>query len=242
MKKFLSIMACFALVLVGGIALAACGSKDKEKTPTTMSEAEFLTAIETATAEGGDGIVKLTGDLRLTQTVTVKAEYTLDLNGKTITADGTDYNYDVFDITTGKLTVTGNGTINVTGAAYVFGVYNTAYDGVDKTETSLVIENGSFKTVAATAVHIWYGKVEIKGGTFDADPEDKWNHTYVLNCQDKNIARCSFEVTGGTFVGFNPEDNAAENPKVDFTADGYHAEQIEGTNNFKVVQDQPVEA
>ena len=49
MKKFLSIMACFVMVLVGGIALAGCGESDpfsKGETVDTNAVTEFVDATE----------------------------------------------------------------------------------------------------------------------------------------------------------------------------------------------------
>ena len=43
MKKILSILACFVMILVGGVALAACGNKDE------FANAEKVTAEEVST-------------------------------------------------------------------------------------------------------------------------------------------------------------------------------------------------
>ena len=103
------------------------------------------------------------------------------------------------------------------------------YDGGDNGSTTavyakdgakVVINGGTFKAGAGCATI--YAKnnaiVEINGGYFEAD--DVFNGNYfVLNLSDNTNS--SIVVKGGTFVNFNPADNASENPAVNFVAEGY---------------------
>lgn len=192
MKKFLSIMACLAFVLVGGIALSACCDQTK-----TMTEEDFLAAIEQ------EEEVKLTGNLNLTEKVTVNKKLTIDLNGFNIT-EGitcTDDDYILFEIAEGgELTVKGNGSV-VSDDLYIF-----ALKGTTNTGAKLVIESGSYQT-DCTIVHGYHGTADIKGGSYkivNAEHPDYVKH--MLNTQDPND-NATITVSGGTFYGFNPNDN-----------------------------------
>ncbi len=141
---------------------------------------------------------------------------TLNLNGKTISNDEDlwDYTNAMLNVRGGELVLTGNGKIdakendsygiNVTGGAH------------------LVIENGTY-VGNVSAVQVDSGICEIKGGIFDL--KQVWTTNFMLNCIDKNYkdGKANIIVTGGTFVGFNPADNAAEGAGTNFVADGYGA-------------------
>lgn len=85
----------------------------------------------------------------------------------------------------------------------------------------LNIEGGEYRG-AYTAAYAVEGTINISGGLFSDSLNDD---TYVLNLSDENgrNGKAVINVTGGTYVGFNPADNAAENPKVNFVADGYES-------------------
>ena len=101
----------------------------------------------------------------------------------------------------------------------------------------LTIEGGSYHG-GGTIIQAQEGTVEISGGTFTFTPfEAPYGSDFALNCVDAAYTAntAGFSITGGTFVGFDPQDNAAEGAGTDFTATGYVA--IEGPSGTYVVQE-----
>lgn len=72
-----------------------------------------------------------------------------------------------------------------------------------------------------------YAYCNIYGGVFEIDGDP----AFLLNIKDSERARATFKVYGGTFVGFNPADNAAEGEHTNFVAKGYKS--VETTYNGK---------
>ena len=109
-------------------------------------------------------------------------------------------------------TVTINGNGNIDGGADDY--------AVEARNGGKVVLNGGHYVGAATAVQSAYnGEVTINGGTYSLNENvDTFGYTYLLNLKDNTNA--SIKVYGGKFKKFNPMDNAAENPKVSFCADG----------------------
>lgn len=59
--------------------------------------------------------------------------------------------------------------------------------------------------------------LKIYGGVFESGGDPK----YLINCLDKYRSACHIEITGGTFVGFNPANNTAEGANTNWVPDGY---------------------
>lgn len=154
----------------------------------------------------------------------------IDLNGYSIkTKDGkTVYRPDevsaLISVQNGSVvTIKGSGLVDGGPEDYAVEVRN----GV------LNIEGGDY-VGAYTAAYAVEGTINISGGTFSDSLGD---NRYVLNLKDENgkNGTAKINVTGGTFVGFNPEDNAAENPQVNFVADGYQVfDNFDGTYTVAV--------
>lgn len=182
-------------------------------------------------AQDGQTITVLT-DIDLPSTIVVGKQVTLDLAGKTIsnTSDlwGGD-NWSFFSVrANGNLTVTGNGTIDAKeNDCYTFDVRN---GGI------LTIKNGTF-TGNISCVYLineagtGVSTCNIEGGRFSIKQlannvqDDKYR--YLLNCHDASYASntAKFNVTGGSFVKFNPANNQAEGTETNFCAAGYEAVQ-----------------
>ena len=128
------------------------------------------------------------------------------------------------------LTIDGNGTMKAKkDDCYVFDV---------KDNSHLIIEDGYFNG-NVSVVQVEEGTAEIKGGTFEL--QQLWNGkaTYMLNCIDANYqdGTAKIIVTGGTFIGFNPADCAAEVAHTNFVADGYESILVDAaTKTYQVVK------
>lgn len=128
-----------------------------------------------------------------------------------------------------EATVENADAIFASGESTVVTIESGYYDGGDNGSTTavyardgakVVINGGTFKAGEGCAVI--YAKnnatVEINGGFYEVD--GAYNGTYfVLNLSDGTNS--TIIVKGGTFVNFNPADNASENPAVNFVAEEY---------------------
>ena len=103
----------------------------------------------------------------------------------------------------------------------------------------LTIEGGVYHG-GGTIVQVQNGSAEIKGGTFTATAYDEpYGMNFVLNCIDASYPNeAAFDVSGGTFVGFDPQASKAEpGDPADLTAEGYVAiEDAEHPGTFSVVE------
>ncbi len=163
--------------------------------------------------------LEVLSNAKIDETIVIDYPMTVNLNGKTITTAATAAGdaVDAFTILA-DVTITGGGTVDARPSnGYVF------YVGDKKgKEGNLTIENGTFISGDCTVAQATTGTVTIEGGTFQAT-EYEGAYDFTLNCFDTNYkdGKASIVVKGGTFYKFNPADNAAENPKANFCANGY---------------------
>lgn len=96
-----------------------------------------------------------------------------------------------------------NGTVNIYGGSF--------YAGLDKDNKSsdLILLRPSQKYQKAS--------LNIYGGIFESEGDS----TYLINCKGSDISRCTINIMGGTFVGFNPADNSADGEHTNYVAAGY---------------------
>ena len=131
----------------------------------------------------------------------------------------------------GKINIYGNLTIDggsgsvanhavtlTSGTANIYGGYFHA--GLDK-------NNKSSEVIYMRPAWQKYTYCNIYGGVFETEGDS----AHLLNIKDSDRARATFKVYGGTFVGFNPADNAAEGEHTNFVAEGYKS--VETTYNGK---------
>ena len=152
-----------------------------------------------AAAEAGE-TVTLMRDVQLDALLTIDKSITLDLGEYNIARDGRTAIYVEGDV---EVAINGNGTVSGKQALYVGGGLVKVY-------------GGNFHGLAEAVYVQNNGKAEIYGGTFSSDNVD-----FVLNEYDKTRETSDITVYGGTFVGFNPADNAAEGAGTNFVAEGY---------------------
>ena len=186
---------------------------------------------------GGHIVLNATLDLPSALVLKGGKELTLDLNGYTITTtrdfwDEEDKVWSMVSAQDGaQLTIVdskGNGAIIAKeNDAYVFDV---------RGGSTLNIEGGKF-VGNITAVQVENGTANIKGGHFSlaqlAPIAYGGDARFTLNCIDdayrNNTAKIN--VTGGSFVNFNPADNLAEGAGTRFVpTEGYTVSEEVGTD------------
>lgn len=113
----------------------------------------------------------------------------------------------------------GNHAVTLTsGTANIYGGYFHA--GLDK-------NNKSSEVIYMRPAWQKYTYCNIYGGVFETEGDP----AYLLNIKNSDRARATFKVYGGTFVGFNPADNIADEEHTNFVAEGYKS--VETTYNGK---------
>lgn len=132
-------------------------------------------------------------------------------------------NWALISVQGGKLTLKGEGAVKA--------LENDSYAVDVRDGGELVIEGGNY-VGNISAIYVYDGTAVINGGKFSVLQKSEFNDDrYLLNCYDANYTAgtAAITVTGGTFVGFNPENNLAEGTGTNFVADGYAAT-AEGTD------------
>ncbi len=195
-------------------------------------------SLEDAVDAAHDGdTVKVLASHALDDTVTIDENITLDFNGCTVTTTVK---------TTGTTTEAVNPAFRILGDVTVtdsnpgddYSVDGVTDDGdgycfiVGSAEGagSLTVASGSYYG-ACSAVSVTSGELSVEGGSFHAEIAAGYtDNRFLLNCYDENYPdNAKITVTGGTFYGFNPDDNLAEGEGTDFVPDTHYAEQLDGT-------------
>ena len=207
-----------------------------------VKNAAALAAAAEAGATNFRLISDVNGTLTFSNTMRSAANYTLDLNGKTIDVAG-----DAIVVDNGvKLTINGNGTVkagqNASGNAlwvkhgdvtinggswYVGGDPNSTTGS--KRNDCIYVGSAANKDNAGQFV----SSVTINAGTFEAAVEELGQY-WVLNIQDQfAAARSKITVYGGSYKNFDPAKNVSEGENTSFVADGY--ESVADGEYFNVV-------
>ena len=188
---------------------------------------EVKSASDMAVVLNAGYSVKVVNDLELKEIIVIEGNVnvTLDLNGKTITADWeSEETVECLLVKNGaKVTVTGDGKM-VSGNQAATNSVISALGG------HVIIENGEFVSNSYGTVIFakdYEGKpgiVEVKGGRFEA--KEKYEGKYYLLDIDERFPESlgTIIVTGGEFLNWNPanhsNDGAANSNKL---AVGYHS-------------------
>ena len=160
------------------------------------------------------GTVTLSEDVTLPSNIRTNKDVTINLNGHTINYKA--YNGESESLIMARIEEGGRLTINGPGAINSNGYIASANKGA-----KIFVNGGDFKAYT-TAFQSNGGEVYLLGGTYEensvpAEPK------YLVNYIDSQVGKGTISISGGTFKGFNPADNEAENPKVDFVAIGYQS-------------------
>ena len=190
--------------------------------PENGKDVQIALAELKAAAKNG-GTYTLCEDIDVTDTINVYGDLTLNLNGHKL-YNSTDLwsttDFALLSVEGGKLTIEGEGTVEAKE--------NDCY--------ALYVTNGGELTINGGTIigniHAVYvsndgGVANLNGGYYDikqkysaADP-----YRMLLNCGDTGYRNgiSKIVVTGGEYVGFNPEKNNAEGANTNFCAEGYAA-------------------
>jgi hypothetical protein len=192
-------------------------------TSDTLSSILSISKVWYDSLQGGYSFtLKLLNDVKVNETGIVNFPLTIDLNGYTVTGMNI---YPVIRVQEGAtVTVTGNGSIvNATDYVFVLGSSDQTSAGY------LTIENGTF-VGQTTVASVTKGILSVNGGTFKCTASE-YGSAYMFNCVDANYKNGTAQIVvkGGTFVGFDPMNNAAEGVGTDFVHDYYKA-YAEGEN------------
>ncbi|MBQ2423176.1 MAG: hypothetical protein II262_00105, partial [Alistipes sp.] len=178
----------------------------------------------------GGGEVTLTEDI-VANKIVVKEDTVLNLNGYNVES-GIEYVAGLTGTDISAITIENGATLTIIGEGTIKG---TTY-GVYAKDGNLIIKGGNY-IAGTSAVQVANATVNIEGGTFKTTGTDK---RYVINCLDADYkaGRAVVEITGGTFEGFNPANNAAEGQGTNFVVNGYCA--IESDGSFTVYKGYPI--
>ena len=144
---------------------------------------------------------------------------TLTLNKKILSPDGMGENQNNFV----ALIVDADTTINAGKDGGIDTGENGAYAINVRKGATLTINGGTYYG-GGTAVQVQEGTLVINGGFFAVEPFDApYGYNFLLNCYDPSYkaGTAHIIVNGGTFVNFDPSNNAAEGAGTNFVAEGY---------------------
>ena len=161
---------------------------------------------------------------------------TLNLNAKIVTPDNMGNNNTNFC----ALIVDADTTINADANSGIDTGTNGGY-GINVRKGATLTINGGNYYGGGTAVQVQQGTLVINGGTFAVEPFGApYGYNFLLNCVDQPYkdGTAKIIVKGGTFVNFDPSNNAAEGAGTNFVADGYKVvTEAHGTDTwYKVVK------
>ena len=185
-------------------------------------------AIYMAAAMGGE--FTLTEDVVLTEPLVIQSSLVLNLDGYSLNGGKVD-TPEMTGTDISAITIENGATLTIEGEGNIVG---TEY-GVYVKKGNVVVKGGNI-TAGTSAVQVYNGTAAIKGGNFAATKSSN----YVVNCIDANWKNgtAKVSITGGSFVGFNPESNAAEGVGTNFVADGYKA--VQDGNDWFVTEETAV--
>ena len=204
------------LVLDGGSA-----SKERPVYPTRIGNIGYNSISDAVNCADNGDVVTLQEDVDMgtgdNDHLVVNAEnVTVDLGGKTITANGSN---GAVKVEGGLTTLDGAGTVSGTLGSDNYSMAVWCDNG------TVVINDGIYRNATDGSVRgtdLIYasntGCIEINGGTFEA-AKPEW--TLNVKDADYKAGTAKIIVKGGKFKSFDPANNNAEGAGTNFVADGY---------------------
>ena len=213
------------------IATQATGEEDSYNgTYDENAEYPVIDANELKTALAAGGVVAIDKDITADATKTAVADR-ITVNAPT------NLNLDAKFIVPGELEPTDNWAgLYITADTVFNATENGGIQCLDKAngecgtyvahikDGANVTVNGGTYYGGGTIFNVQLGTLTINGGHFEVTSFGApYNYDFMLNCVDANYRNGTAKiiVKGGTFVNFDPSNNAAEGAGTNFVADGY---------------------
>ena len=213
------------------IATQATGEEDSyDGTYDEDAEYPVVDANELKTALAAGGVVAIDNDITADATKTAVADR-ITVNAPT------NLNLDAKFIVPGELEPTDNWAgLYITADTVFNATENGGIQCLDKAngecgtyvahikDGANVTVNGGTYYGGGTIFNVQLGTLTINGGHFEVTSFGApYNYDFMLNCVDANYRNGTAKiiVKGGTFVNFDPSNNAAEGAGTNFVADGY---------------------
>ncbi len=159
--------------------------EDTPATELTVTEVNTVEALTTALSN--DGIIKLTGDIELTEALTIGKNITLDLNGHTITS---------------TLSGTDGRAIKVTNGTFTLRDTSANADGKIIANTDNQTGNNNTKSTNNNTIFISGGKFIMESGTVEIT--NSTNASRAVNAvfaSEQSGDDLQVEIKGGTILG-----------------------------------------
>ena len=198
----------------------------------TVEYATLTDAI--AAAKDGD-TVTLTADINTPETsYYIQKSLTIDLGGKTLTGSGYDGVFNIEGENAAVLIKNGKiVAVEQTGTAgkYTMAVWACAA-GCEVTLEDLDVSQQITHTddKQMDMIYTSKGTIIINSGRFESGTS-----AWTLNCKDSayKAGTAKIIVNGGTFVGYDPRNNAAEGAGTSFVAPGVGVDAVDGSFTAK---------
>ena len=215
-----------------GIAITVYATQDTVESDSNGNEYDKdatypvtnVAGLKNAVTKGG--VIAVTNDVQTNNLtddaesrIVITAPTTLNLTGKIITPDNMGNNNTNFC----ALIIDADTTINAGENGGIDTGTNGGY-GINVRNGATVTITGGYYYGGGTAVQVQKGVLNITGGFFACEPYgEPYGNKYLINCIDAawKDGSAKINITGGTFVNFDPSDSASENPHGNFVADGY---------------------
>ncbi len=194
--------------------------------PVAYNQLETLyTSVQDAMEDDASTEITMSADSDLKNVVNIDEgrTLTLNMNGKTLNLTGPA----VIDVS-GNLTVTGNGKMTQDEESTIGYLFRAKDNAV------LTIKNGSYDAGLTCVQLTDSATANIESGDFSA--WSKYQEKYwLLNTIDSAVKTVTWNVTGGTFKGFNPAQGGTENPEMSFVGKNYESKPS-SDGNYVVVK------
>ena len=190
-------------------------------------------AAAEAAVTAKNNTIKMLAIAPVSESGLVDQDTVIDLNGNEIYATVDDV-YPVIRALA-DVTVKGQGGVDAKtfGTGYAFTVGSSDAAGV------LTLAEGDFYG-STTVASVTKGTLNIEGGYYEATPYTdangvEYGYRYTLNCIDTNYknGEAVINVTGGTFYGFDPDNNLSEGEGTDFVGEKYESVETTATEAGK---------
>ncbi len=196
---------------------------------------EYATLAEAIAAAKDGDTVTLTADINTPETsYYIQKSLTIDLGGKTLTGSGYDGVFNIEGENAAVLIKNGKiVAVEQTGTAgkYTMAVWACAA-GCEVTLEDLDVSQQITHTddKQMDMIYTSKGTIIINSGRFESGTS-----AWTLNCKDSayKAGTAKIIVNGGTFVGYDPRNNAAEGAGTSFVAPGVGVDAVDGSFTAK---------